>query len=218
MTRIVSRESYFDTGIEVLSDLGYSGLKLAEVCRRLGVTSGSFYHYFSKWSVYTAELLAYWANGRADHRAAVRAAYPEPRERLEVMLVAALDFEHGTEAAIRVWSALDPHVKAIQSGIDQGRFEALHDAATEILADPEQARMFAGWALYTLIGYEQATLPRDNAALAWINSQMLGALDADALAAETLSDPLAAGPLADPLAAAHPLPTVNPIESHPTAP
>ena len=32
MAGVVSRESYFETGLEVLSDLGYGGLKLAEVC------------------------------------------------------------------------------------------------------------------------------------------------------------------------------------------
>ena len=47
MASVVSREAYFETGLEVLSDLGYGGLKLAEVCNRLGVTTGSFYHYFS---------------------------------------------------------------------------------------------------------------------------------------------------------------------------
>ena len=32
MASVVSREAYFETGLEVLSDLGYGGLKLAEVC------------------------------------------------------------------------------------------------------------------------------------------------------------------------------------------
>ena len=36
MAGVVSRESYFETGLDVLSDLGYGGLKLAEVCNRLG--------------------------------------------------------------------------------------------------------------------------------------------------------------------------------------
>ncbi len=36
----LSQKAYFDTGLDVLSDLGYGGLKLAEVCGRLGVTSG----------------------------------------------------------------------------------------------------------------------------------------------------------------------------------
>jgi hypothetical protein len=34
MASVVSRESYFEAGLDVLSDLGYGGLKLAEVCSR----------------------------------------------------------------------------------------------------------------------------------------------------------------------------------------
>ena len=44
MASVVSRESYFETGLDVLSDLGYGGLKLAEVCNRLGVTTGRRHH------------------------------------------------------------------------------------------------------------------------------------------------------------------------------
>ena len=57
MASVVSREAYFETGLDVLSDLGYGGLKLAEVCNRLGVTTGSFYHYFPGWPAYTRELV-----------------------------------------------------------------------------------------------------------------------------------------------------------------
>ena len=59
MASVVSREAYFEAGLEVLADLGYGGLKLAEVCNRLGVTTGSFYHYFAGWPVYTKELVAH---------------------------------------------------------------------------------------------------------------------------------------------------------------
>ncbi len=40
MSTVLSRDAYFETGLDVLSDLGYGGLKLAEVCSRLRVTSG----------------------------------------------------------------------------------------------------------------------------------------------------------------------------------
>ena len=43
------RDSYFETGLEILSDRGFGGLKLAELCQRMGVTTGSFYHYFPSW-------------------------------------------------------------------------------------------------------------------------------------------------------------------------
>ena len=63
-TTTLSREAYFNTGLDVLSDLGYGGLKLAEVCNRLGVTSGSFYHYFDNWPAYTRELVDHWKKGQ----------------------------------------------------------------------------------------------------------------------------------------------------------
>ena len=56
----VSREAYLATGLDVLAELGFGGLKLAELCARLGVTTGSFYHYFSSWSSYTRELVEHW--------------------------------------------------------------------------------------------------------------------------------------------------------------
>lgn len=34
---VVTREAFFESGLVVLADLGYGGLKLAEVCNRLGV-------------------------------------------------------------------------------------------------------------------------------------------------------------------------------------
>jgi hypothetical protein len=37
--------------------------------------------------------------------------------------------------------------------------------------------MFASWAIYLLVGYEQTSLPRDPADLAWIAGELLEALD-----------------------------------------
>ena len=71
-----TRESYLETGLEVLSDLGYGGLKLAEVCNRLGVTTGSFYHYFASWSAYSQELVAHWVQDRTMRVAAASAPSP----------------------------------------------------------------------------------------------------------------------------------------------
>jgi AcrR family transcriptional regulator len=122
MASVVSREAYFETGLDVLSDLGYGGLKLAEVCSRLGVTTGSFYHYFSGWPVFTKEL--------------------------------------------------DP-----QAAVDQQRFDIVFESAFEILQNKRQAQLFAAWGVYLLVGYEQATLPRDSDALEWIAGQLLDALD-----------------------------------------
>lgn len=174
---VVSREAYLDTGLQVLSDLGYGGLKLAEVCTRLGVTTGSFYHYFSNWSAYTRELLEYWRQGRTVQLIEWIRTEPDPRRRIDNIINVGLHLPHSAEAAIRAWSGADPAVYAVQAEVDKERHEITRQSALAILRDERQAELFADWAVYLLVGFEQATLPQDTAALEWIVGQLLEALD-----------------------------------------
>jgi AcrR family transcriptional regulator len=173
----MSREAYLDTGLAVLSDLGYGGLKLAEVCTRLGVTTGSFYHYFSNWSSYTRELMEYWRQGRTVQLIEWIRAEPDPRRRIDNIIKIGLDLPHSAEAAIRAWSGADSDVYAVQAEVDKQRHEITRRSALEILHDERQAELFADWAVYLIVGYEQSTLPRDKSALEWIVAQLLDALD-----------------------------------------
>jgi AcrR family transcriptional regulator len=177
MVSVISRESYFETGLEVLADLGYGGLKLAEVCTRLGVTTGSFYHYFASWPAYTKDLVAYWLQGRTLQAVEAARAEADPRQRIATLIVVGLSLPHGAEAAIRVWSSVDAHVHEVQVAVDQQRFDILYESAFEILEDKRRAQLFASWGVYLLVGYEQATLPSDPGALEWIARQWLGSLD-----------------------------------------
>src|SRR4029079_19667881 len=97
----ISKESYIETGLEVLSDLGYGGLKLAEVCNRLGVTTGSFYHYFAGWPVYTKELVEHWMERQTLQSIEAWRAEPDPRRRIDTLIQEGLSLPHGAEAAIR---------------------------------------------------------------------------------------------------------------------
>jgi AcrR family transcriptional regulator len=177
MASVISRESYFETGLDVLSDLGYGGLKLAEVCNRLGVTTGSFYHYFDSWPAYTNELVSHWMQARTVMLVELVRAEPDPRRRIDTLIQVGLALPHGAEAAIRVWSAVDKQVYSIQAAVDQQRFDILYESAFEILQNDRQAQMFAAWAVYLLVGYEHAALPRDPHALEWIAGQLTDALD-----------------------------------------
>jgi len=173
----VSREAYLDMGLEVLSDVGYGGLRLAEVCARLGVTTGSFYHYFSNWSSYTRELLDYWRQARTVQLIDWIRSEPDPRRRIDNIINVGLHLPHSAEAAIRAWSGADPQVQAVQAEVDKQRHEITRQSALEILHDERQAELFANWAVYLLVGYEQAILPPDRAGLEWIVDQLLAALD-----------------------------------------
>lgn len=177
MASVVSREAYFETGLDVLSDLGYGGLKLAEVCNRLGVTTGSFYHYFASWSAYTHDLVDHWVQARTVSTIETLANEANPRVRIGQLIDEALVLPHSAESAIRVWSAIDPDVYQVQATVDQQRFDVMRDAAFEILEDAHQARLFAAWAVYLLVGYEQTTVHRNPDDLRWIADQLLDALD-----------------------------------------
>jgi AcrR family transcriptional regulator len=174
----VSREAYFETGLDVLSDLGYGGLKLAEVCTRLGVTTGSFYHYFDNWSSYTHELVRHWHRASTTRLVESVRAEPDPRRRIDTLIHIGLNLPHVAEAAIRAWSGADAEVYTVQVEVDRERHNILLESAREILRSERQAELFANWGLYLLVGYEQSTLAPDKAGLEWIVGQMLDALDA----------------------------------------
>jgi AcrR family transcriptional regulator len=178
MTTSLSPEAYFATGLEVLSELGYSGLKLAEVCSRLGVTTGSFYHYFSNWSAYTYGLVDHWKRASTTELVEYSLKEPDPRRRIDQLIYNALNLPHGAEAAIRTWSSLDPVVHTVQTEVDRQRHDIMRESALEILHDDRAAKVFADWAVYVLVGYEQSTLPKDKAGLEWIAGQLVDALDA----------------------------------------
>lgn len=177
MGAVASRESFFEAGLDVLSELGYGGLKLAAVCDRLGVTTGSFYHYFANWPAFTQQLVAHWHEGMTLEIVSAAQAETDPRRRIDRLIEAALTLPHSAEAAIRVWSAVDPQVRTVQESVDRQRFDVVYDAALQILRQPRQAELFAAWAVYLLVGYEQAILPPDATGVRWIGDQLCAALD-----------------------------------------
>ncbi|WP_099025416.1 TetR/AcrR family transcriptional regulator [Mycolicibacterium palauense] len=177
MPTVSHREVYFEAGLEILAEAGFGGLKLAELCGRLGVTTGSFYHYFANWSAYTKELVDHWFKGLTVGRVQQLRAEPDPRRRIDATIQVGLSLPHGADAAIRAWSSMDPTVAAAQREIDLQRYQLLRDSAVELLGNARQAQLFANWAVYLLVGYEQAMLPPDTDGLEWIVGQLLEALD-----------------------------------------
>jgi AcrR family transcriptional regulator len=177
MGAVVTREAYFETGLAVLADQGYGGLKLAEVCHRLGVTTGSFYHYFANWSTYTRELVDYWRHQAVTQIVEAVRAEDNPHRRVEILIQEALALPHGAEAAIRVWSSIDPDVHTVQAEVDRQRYDIVRESSLEVVGDKRQAEVFAAWCVYILVGYEQATLPRDHEAVSWIAAEIIHALD-----------------------------------------
>jgi AcrR family transcriptional regulator len=47
-------------GLTVLAEMGSDGLTIDELCRRLNLTKGSFYHHYANRSMYIRALLEFW--------------------------------------------------------------------------------------------------------------------------------------------------------------
>ncbi len=164
------RERYFEAAQEILATEGYGGLKLAAVCKRLKVTTGAFYHAFSSWNEFTTALLDNWRRQRTTLIIEVAKA-PDPVVQLQSLLAATVELQHGTEAAIRVWAAVDPEVAKVQAEVDRDRYEIVLDAMQRLVGKKE-APLYANWGLNILVGFEAVGDHRTDE-LAWQLGQVL---------------------------------------------
>lgn len=166
------RTSWFEGASEILATEGYGALKLAPLCKKLGVTTGSFYHSFDNWQDFTDALLANWFRERTETLAEIARQDPDPIAQLEMLIGNVVEFDHRAEAAIRVWAGVDERVAVFQRKVDEGRYQAALEAL-KVLVGPELAPSFAVWGLSTAVGYEMLAEMHPPERLQWALGQLM---------------------------------------------
>lgn len=171
---------FFQAAFALLAEEGYGALKQANLCRRAGVTTGSFYHSFENWQAFTEALLAHWERERTTYYGESARAEPDPSRRLDLLIRAALDLPHGSESAIRTWAGADPAVAEIQQRVDTARLVTVRDAMLAALGEgeDEHADRLARAAFYLLVGFEQSRVDDGPDALAWALRLVRAQIDA----------------------------------------
>jgi len=170
----LARRPWLAAGYAQLSTEGYRGLKLSEVCRRLSLTTGSFYHWFDNWQDYTEALLADWRQQRTEALRELAASVQDPVGRLEALLATTGSLDLGAEAAIRVWSRVDEAVAEVQREVDEGRYAVVLDSMRALVGDDE-AEHFARWGYSVLVGFEQLSHVTTKDDLVWSLRRVLDA-------------------------------------------
>jgi AcrR family transcriptional regulator len=155
----LTRAAYFDAAFELLAERGHTGLTIAALCQRLGVTKGSFYHHFRDIPAFVDALLAHWATEHATRLIALSESLSDPLERMHLLRGIAVGLPHGAEAAIRAWSWSNDAVAEVQRQVDQARLTHLCRAGAETGLPEERARIMATISLSTLIGMQQLVRP-----------------------------------------------------------
>lgn len=161
------RLPYFNHALQILAAEGYGGLKLAPLCKRVGVTTGAFYYSFGNWKDFTTQLLEHWHTERTTRLVEAASTHSDPVERLELLLAAVQELPHRAEAAIRAWSSADREAARVQRAVDHDRLEVAEQAFRHILADASLARRYARAGVALLIGFEQDAEESSSGDLAW---------------------------------------------------
>jgi AcrR family transcriptional regulator len=150
-----SKDDYYRAALELLADGGVDGLTLANLCERLGVTTGSFYAHFGGIREFHTGFLEQWADGRVYALKEQVDATTEPLDRIDLLRRIAVALNHEAESAIRGWARTNPLVAEYQRLVDAAREAVLLQAFVDIGIDKKEARVLARIGLTILVGTQQ---------------------------------------------------------------
>jgi AcrR family transcriptional regulator len=156
---VVTREEYFGTAMSMLAGEGHGALKIGALCKRLGVTTGSFYHYFGSLDGFVDALLEYWEREQTIRLVQLARVPVDPVERVHRMKELALTLPHDAEAGIRGWSKSNTAVAVAQKRVDTEREEALRDVIGGIVPNGPKAELLALIGITLLVGLQQWRTP-----------------------------------------------------------
>lgn len=161
MRLVVTKNDYFAAALDVLAAEGHAALKIGSLCRTIGVTTGSFYHYFGSWEGFVHALLSHWEQEATQRIFALAAAERDPIARVRKIKKLALTLPHDAETAIRAWGHTNAIVSEGQRRVDQERLAAVRSAILGVVRNRREAEQLAVLGISLLVGLQQWRSPVD---------------------------------------------------------
>jgi AcrR family transcriptional regulator len=126
----LNRTDWIDAGEAILCQSGITGVKLAALTERLGVSIGSFYHHFESFEHYLGDLADNYSVERVRHELDLASGSDlAPLDRIQrLRMVSAQLGTFELDRAMRVWATIDARAE-----------KTLRRAETLVLAFLEQA-------------------------------------------------------------------------------
>jgi AcrR family transcriptional regulator len=177
----LSERDYFEVGLDLLAEGGLSSVTIANLCERLRVTKGSFYHHFPGGPDFQQRLLTYWSEDRARDLIEIVESTPDPLDRIRLMKRMGVELHHEAESAIRAWARSDARAAETQRWVDAERERVLTKAFVDAGIPEKKASTLAQIGLAILIGMQQQTTAVDRKRLAamfdeyesWLEASMV---------------------------------------------
>jgi AcrR family transcriptional regulator len=142
---VPTKSDWLKVGLAAVAEDGANGLRIDRLCRRLGVSKGSFHHHFAGAGDFKRSLLGAYEDLVVESldQAIDQTEGVTPQAAL-AGLTAAITKAPGfyrpeLEVAMRAWAFSDAEVRAVQERVDQQRLESLHRIWSKIVDDPAVA-------------------------------------------------------------------------------
>lgn len=150
----LSAGDWLDATLEVLSEVGLSGIAVEPLARRLGVTKGSFYWHYGSRDELVGAALQRWEERGTSARFAELDRLEDPRERLSALLTRAMedDATLALDFAVQV-SADDPVIAPFVRRADQVAVDWFTGVYEEMGLDAEDAHSWALLAHSAYVGF-----------------------------------------------------------------
>lgn len=160
----LSLDDWTSRALDLLISEGVGALKVARLCRELGVTKGSFYWHFTDLEALKKAVADRWCDQtRATLDQTSAMADVPPLERIRMMAAGLLeDRSWSVERTLREWARTDPQVAETIADSERHVFALVEDALHELGHSDRDARLRAGLLVYAGIGFAhgQQSLPR----------------------------------------------------------
>ncbi|MGI9514554.1 MAG: TetR/AcrR family transcriptional regulator [Anderseniella sp.] len=135
MKKRLSKNDWLALGIEVLSNEGDAELRIDKLCRKLGVTKGSFYAHFRNRAEFVSEFIAYWAQVDTDSIVVeINKHQDKPAEERLLRLMRLVDGlgRASHDIPVRAWATHDATVAEGVKAVDLQRFEYVRQLFQEM--------------------------------------------------------------------------------------
>ena len=151
----LSVPDWVQAGFRILAEDGLKALTIDRLCKRLGVTKGSFYWHFADMKAYRQALVDTWAAVRDADRGDFDALSElPPRQRLSRMMTALVGPAHWMlERAMREWARSEDAVAAAVRSSDRRVLNAVRQVFLDDGFEPDEADMRANATFAAGIGF-----------------------------------------------------------------
>jgi AcrR family transcriptional regulator len=148
------RNDYFEAGLALLARGGADAVTIANLCARLRVTKGSFYHHFRGRTDFIRKLLRYWEREYGEQTRVRLFSEADARKRVALMEKAAV-LRQEIDGAIRNLARSDAYAAAVHRRVERRREQALVQTFRQLGMPAERASRLAGIGLAIAAGTQQ---------------------------------------------------------------